>query len=227
MRNRALKPTLDGGILEDRIVLSSGRTAMTAFRNGANNGFQNTPVLTTRAYWQATERIEDLSEDFADEYADALGDLYDDNDQGRFDRQFDRDLQELNRDLDRVARRIPFGRRNLLPEFQGTVDELLGGGVLNPDDFVNGDDFDEGEFEEAFAREMELALRAELQTYVIDNALTADNSGGTFVVLQSRGEQDTDREIPVLGQVGAFNGSTNFGEGSTSRRSTLARASRR
>ncbi len=132
MRNRALKPTMDGGILECRIVLSTGRTAMSALGNGANNGFQNTPVLTTRAYWQATERIEDLSEDFADEYADALGDLYDDNDQGRFDRQFDRDLQELNRDLDRVARRIPFGRRNLLPEFQDTVDELLGAGCSTP-----------------------------------------------------------------------------------------------
>ena len=222
MRHRALKPTLDGGVLEDRVVLNSGRSVMAALQGGSNNGLRSTPVLTTRAYWQATERIEDLSKDFADEYADALDDFYEDNDQGQFDRQFDRDLRDLDRDLEQVARRFPFGRRELLPEFRSTVDEFLEVGGPNPDDFVglNGDDFDEGEFEEAFARKMEFAFARTLQTYVNDNA------GVTFVVLAVAGEKDTDREILVNGQVGSFNGSTNFGEGLRSRRSRPTQASR-
>ncbi len=222
MRHRAFKPTLDGHVLEDRVVLNSGRSVMAALQGGSNNGFLRTPVITTRAYWQATERIEDLSKDFADEYADALDDFYEENDQGQFDRQFDRDYRDLNRDLEQVARRIPFGRRELLPEFRSTVDEFLEGGGPNPDDFVglNGDDFDEGEFEEEFAREMEFALREALRSYVNDNA------GVTFVVVQSRGERDTDGEILVTGQDGSFNGSTNLGEGLRSRRSRPTQASR-
>ena len=34
---------------------------------------------------------------------------------------------ELFQDLDKVSRKIPFGQRELLPEFRDTVDEVLAG----------------------------------------------------------------------------------------------------
>ena len=164
----------------------------------ALNGATPVPVLTTRAYHQATDRIEDAAEDFADDFADAVEDFAEGGfDEGEnLEEVFEARL-DLLKDLDKVSRKIPFGRRELLPEFRDTVDEVLAG--LQDGTIPVTDD----DFEDDLAALLEQELLVDLRDYVDANALTADNAAGTFVVLQSKQRYDTDQFLPVVGQVGS------------------------
>ena len=103
MRKHTVRPAVEA--LETRLAL---------------NGTTPVPVLTTRAYHQAADKIEDAADDAADDFADAFEDFF----EGGFDEGenledfFDARL-ELLQDLDKVSRKIPFGRRGAAADVPG------------------------------------------------------------------------------------------------------------